>query len=125
MRFDDSDLSDSVHELDQTLVGNRTHELVIRRSKQIRVSYEGVSCGLGWSQWTNLNCREAQNLEHSCAAAAANHTIRTAGHSVNNRVPHQLSENAAPLNDKKGPQPTMTVDGRPICLVEFGRGERI
>ena len=47
MRFDDSDLSDSAHELDQTLVGNRTHELVIRRSKEISVSYEGVSCGLG------------------------------------------------------------------------------
>jgi hypothetical protein len=27
--------------------------------------------------------------------------------------------------EKKGLQPTMTVDGRPILLIESGRGERI
>jgi hypothetical protein len=36
MRFNDSDFPDSVHEFDQTLVGNRTHEILIHRLTVLR-----------------------------------------------------------------------------------------
>jgi hypothetical protein len=46
VRFDDSDVFDSVDEFDQTLVSNRLHEIVIHRQDQRSPCVEGLECSI-------------------------------------------------------------------------------